>query len=284
MGKNKIRTIWFAACALLLSACSSQFAYNNLDWLIHWYLDDYIDLNKVQKQTFDGQFAQWMQWHRTEELAKYQQHLEEIKGLLKQDSMTQQQVSAQFDLGRQHWERLRTHLVPELSQLALLLNEQQVIELFDSLEERNVEQEEERLEMTQEEMLVSFEENFEDDLKEYFGRLTSKQKALIKETVANIIPNRLEWIKYRRAVQTVARELLMERHSNPNFTGEFASLLNNPEALKHELYIQNSAHNRRVFAQLVADAFVTITPKQKKRLFRKIDNLIADLMELQEYD
>ena len=83
-----MRKFWIVIFALILSACSSQFAYNNLDWLIHWYLDDYIDLNKAQKQSFDGEFEKWMQWHRTEELQKYQQHLQELRILLNEEAIT----------------------------------------------------------------------------------------------------------------------------------------------------------------------------------------------------
>ena len=178
--------------------------------------------------------------------------------------------------------RLRSRLVPELSELAMMLNQQQINELFDSLEEKNKEQEEERLEMTREEIIELFEESFEDDLKDYFGKLTKQQKALVKTAVVNIIPNRLEWIQYRRAVQAAARDILDSKDDNPSFAHEFSELLGNPDAFKHDLYIQNNEHNREVFAQLVADAFVTLTPKQKKRLFRKVDNFIEDLAELQE--
>ena len=35
---------------LTLTSCSSTFLYNQLDWLIPWYLDDYVDLTRAQKK------------------------------------------------------------------------------------------------------------------------------------------------------------------------------------------------------------------------------------------
>lgn len=265
---------------LFVSGCSSQFAYNNLDWLVHWYVDDYIDLDKPQKQAFNENFARWHAWHRQEELLKYETHLKELRELVDAGNFSAEDVKAQFDRGRGHWERLREQVTPTVVELAYMLTDEQIIELFDSLEEKNKEDEEERLEMTPEEIQKRFEEVFADQLKDYFGKLTKGQKAMVKQSVVDIIPNRLEWLKYRRSVQAAAQEVLMSRKDNPNFQQDFTEILRNPDAFKHEQYIVNNEHNRLIFAQMVVDAHATLTAKQKRRLYRKIDNFIEDFAQL----
>lgn len=253
-----------------------------MDWLIHWYLDDYIELDKKQKKSFDEQFREWMTWHRAEELEKYQHYLQKIRDLLDEESITKEQVLTHFDLGREHWVRLRTRILPDLSELAMSMSQQQIDELFASLEEKNSDQEEERLNMTQEEIATSYQEKLEDELKDFIGDLTSEQESLVKSASMRISPNRIEWIKYRRTFQAAARDLLNQRDSNPDFKVEFVKLLSKPEAFQHQSYIQNTLRNRDVFAQLVADVLATLTPKQKMRLVGEVENLIEDIIELRE--
>ena len=63
------------AIIIFLGGCSTKFTYNNLDWLIHWYIDDYVSLSDNQEALFDKYFADWQSWHRSQELGKYIEHL-----------------------------------------------------------------------------------------------------------------------------------------------------------------------------------------------------------------
>ena len=137
--------------SLLLTACSSQFAYNNLDWLIHWYLYDYVDLNKRQKGLSDAQFANWHSWHREHELRHYTEQLRAIKLQLRGEAMTAQQVQQHFEQARGHWQRLRQRLTPDIAALAVQLSDAQIASLFAALEEKNVDDEQERLAMDEQE-------------------------------------------------------------------------------------------------------------------------------------
>ncbi len=65
-------------CVLLLGGCSAKFAYNNVDWLIYWYLDDYVELNNEQEDMFDDMLSNWIGWHKQQELPQYKSQLEDI--------------------------------------------------------------------------------------------------------------------------------------------------------------------------------------------------------------
>ena len=273
-----MKKICFVAL-LLLSGCSSQFAYNNLDWLVHWYLDDYIDLNKPQKNAFDERFAQWHQWHREAELENYVSHLNDLKDLLLEGDISTETVSEQFTRARGHWLRLREHIAPDVARLARLLSDEQVEAMFASLEENNVEDEAERRGKSKEELSERFKERFEEQLQDYFGRLTEQQKLIVAEYARQVVPNRLEWLTYRRSVQSAAQELLMQREAD-TFENDFLILLTQPESYQHPQYIANLEHNRSVFSALVVEIYPTITEKQRKRLFRKIDSYIDDFSDL----
>ena len=53
---------------IFLASCSSKLAYNNLDWWVYWYLDDYIELKGEQEEKFDDYLQNWLRWHKTSEL------------------------------------------------------------------------------------------------------------------------------------------------------------------------------------------------------------------------
>jgi len=63
---------------LLLSGCSTQFFYNQLDWVLPWYLEDYVSFKEAQTQTLDSQVAQFLSWHRTQQLPAYADFLGQV--------------------------------------------------------------------------------------------------------------------------------------------------------------------------------------------------------------
>jgi hypothetical protein len=71
----KVRSVqgrcrWLLVLVLVLvSACSSTtFVYNRLDFLLPWYLGDYVELEREQKKYLDAVLDPFLQWHRMEEL------------------------------------------------------------------------------------------------------------------------------------------------------------------------------------------------------------------------
>ncbi len=75
MLRKKLLTILLVG---LLSGCSNSFIYNQLDWLIPWYVGDFLDLNGAQKQSFKKQLLPMLDWHRQEELQNYLSILDSI--------------------------------------------------------------------------------------------------------------------------------------------------------------------------------------------------------------
>ena len=69
--KSHTKILLPVLCVLVLSACTTSFYYNRLDWLIPWYVDDYIDLSSEQKQSLKVKLEPYLNWHRQEELNNY---------------------------------------------------------------------------------------------------------------------------------------------------------------------------------------------------------------------
>lgn len=277
---KKLSVILLLLAQGLLSGCSSSFGYNNIDWLVYWYLDDYIELDKSQKNLLDGKIEAWHTWHRSEELVQYRDQLIELKGQLQQGPLSAEQWSNEFEKGRSHWVRFRDHISPDLSVLAMQISDQQVADLFAELEKNNVEQEEERNELSIEERLENSEDDIADQLKEKIGRLTNEQKAIIRQSVPQFSSTFEYWIDYRRDIQQRSLALMMQRNSLPNFSQQLEDLIKSPDDFKSSEYLAAIEHNRTAYAQLMAKINETLTPKQQKKLGKEIQELIDVIDDL----
>jgi len=73
-----VKKIIVIGLVLLLSGCSTKFVYKNLDWLVYWYVDDFVELSDEQERMVDVKLATWLEWHKNTEIPKYVAHLNEL--------------------------------------------------------------------------------------------------------------------------------------------------------------------------------------------------------------
>ena len=266
---------------LVLGGCSTQFVYNNIDWLIHWYLDEYIDLTQSQKKQFDGKMQLWLNWHRESELKRYRAQLTELKQALNEQLITPELWLHHARQARQHWFRFRKTLSPDLLELAMAVDDEQVEAFFAALEQEIQEWQQERAELSPEELLKQRAKKITDRIKPWTGKLTREQKQLIANYSQEHASGFQAFIQYRRHWQKEAKELLLNRQ-NRNFAPSFLQLLTDPERLRSPELKQILAANRHLMAQLMTELHASLTAKQKRRLNHKLNDLIEDLNELQE--
>ena len=264
----------------LLCGCTSKFAYNNIDWLLYWYMDDYIDLDKSQKRVFDKELDSWLTWHRAKELPKYKIHLQQIQGQLRDGAVSAEHWMSHFDAAGQHWYRFRDKTTADLAAMAGQLSERQIQALFEKLEEENVKREEERAELSVAERAAENIEDIQDRVKYWIGRLSIGQKNIIAEKSAKFESNFEEWMIYRRNIQGRARKLLLQQHENVNFEAQFLTLINQPEAHQSQSFIDRSARNKLVFAGFLSQISEGLSAKQMKKLNKEIQALIEDIDDL----
>ncbi|WP_100657407.1 DUF6279 family lipoprotein [Alteromonas flava] len=265
---------------IFISGCSSKFAYNNLDWLVYWYVDDYIELTDQQESIFDEKLHDWLKWHRQQELAVYVEHLQLVKQTALGSELTPEQITAQIDIAQQHWERLRDRLVPELANMATTLSDEQVVYLFAALEKENQKREEKRAELTDEERLEQRQDDLVEDVEEMIGRLTDEQEQIVMLYAPSYQSSYEDWIAYRRTVQQAARSLFAGRKENPNFVQDLQALMLAPEQFRSERQLEVQEHNRRLYSTMIAEIHSTLTDKQKRKLAKEISAIIADLEDL----
>lgn len=267
---------------LLLTSCSSKFAYNNLDWLLYWYIDDYIELERPQKKQFDLRLDSWLAWHRGQELIKYRDQIEHLRQQLSSKNLTAPEWQQIFDNAQQHWVRLRNRVTPELVAFSRLLSDQQIQSLFDELQENQNDQIEEQAELSVEEQLKERRKGLQKFLKGWIGRLSESQKQIISESVPKFHRSFQLRVDYQKQVRQDTHALLKQRHSNPNFQTDILLLLNQPEDYQSQEYKDLSHFNEQVFANMTAAINITLNEKQKRHLDKRLAKLIKTIDGLVE--
>ena len=272
-----MRSLLVVVFIIFLTSCSSKLAYNNLDWWVYWYMDDYIELKDEQEEKFDAHLQNWLSWHKKSELTRYKAQLEDIKKQIQNDTLNSSIVYNNLELARSHWERVRDEVSPELAAIAKTLDDEQVVTLFAALEKDNKEEEEERqeaLEKSEAQRLKDRIERIQETISERIGDLSKEQKQIVSTYAQQFISTGDAWIKYRRNIQNAARKLFVSRKQNERFEQELVSLMQNPDNYKSDVYKQSSAHNMTVTATLLAEIFSTLSEKQRQTLIENVDELI----------
>lgn len=266
--------------SFLLSACSSSFVYNNIDWLLYWYLDDYVDLSSDQKAVVDDQIASWQSWHRSTELKKYQVQLQSLKIKLDIGPLNQEQWLNEFDEARQHLHRFRSKIAPDLASIAQQLSQDQITGILSTWKKKRQEKQDDFDERTEEERLSRREERLTESVEDNLGKLGRQQLNIIKKYARQLIPTFTERTVYQTTLQDTVRDIFANRNRS-DFTQRLTLLISNPDQYKIAQYQQDLDHNARLYAQMLAELNLTLSQDQKRRLdvqFKEWIGLISDLI------
>ena len=274
------RFLMIGLLSFALAGCSSRLAYNNLDWLAGWYLDDYVELTKAQENVFQIHLDEVLQWHREEELQQYHQHLQRLK----QDVITQPLSSKQWESHlvdlRNHWTMIRFQVSLKLVALASELSPDQIEEFFNNLSAKNQRDREEFLDLESGERQEKMIERVEDAVKDRIGRITPEQQTLVKEFVESRVETRLEYLAYTANLQGTAKALVSNGHQ-AHFSDKLLKVLSEPDQFQDEEYKQKVAHNRKLLISFLTKLNQSMSEKQTQYFVNHIDDLMETIEDLQ---
>ncbi len=261
---------------MLVSGCSFRFVYNNLDWLTHWYLDDYVTLNKQQQQTFDDEFEQLHLWHRETQLPVYAQQLKALQVNIN-SQMNDQQVIETLRQFVQHWQNFLMAAEPKLQPLAYSLTPEQKQQLLQAINEGNQEKLDDNEELTEQEWFEERADEQKAQLKEWFGKLTKAQKQQVTLMSKNFQRSFEPRMNYRQRWSDQFAMLLNGNLPEHQFKFEFYRLFVNGRSLRDETFNAITDNNSDVFAEIFVYMVTTANDKQRKRINKKLNKVIGDL-------
>ena len=263
---------------LLAAGCTMSFTYNHLDWLIPWYVDDYVDLSRQQRQLLQGQLGPVLQWHREEELERYLELLDQIEADLAGE-VTAAQVRSWADEIIAAVERVEENMVSVALQFGATLSDEQLAEFMDSVWEEHREYEEEFLGRTAAEYVEENAENLEELLERFTGRLNDEQEAILLQAAESLQRFDAVWVEDHEKWLNTLGPLLQRK---PGWENAVREAYANRTGQQSPEYTKLLEYNKEVVSQAIADVLNRLNDKQRKHLDDEIDDLRTLVQRLLE--
>ncbi|WP_331401830.1 DUF6279 family lipoprotein [Vibrio sinaloensis] len=248
-------------CCLLLVGCGTKFVYNNMDWLLIEYLEDYVDLNSDQESLIEQRVALLSEWHRSEEIPNYVEHLDELMTLdLK--NLTAAQLNAQEEKLRAHTERIVKRVAPDLAQLIHKLSDEQVDELMDNIRVRHSKYKAKYSQLNEEEVRQVYAERIAESMENWLGRLTKDQERLVEQWSNDLQITTSDWSDHQTNLRIRISQLLNQRSDLNVIEQEMNTLLVDSESLYSPMLRSKIEHNRDVATRYIVEIATQASDKQ----------------------
>ena len=277
-----VKTLLLLLClSLLISACSrAGLAYRNLDWLVPWRLNDYLNLDSQQQAWLKPRLQTHLQWHCSAELPRYIDWLQTTESILAQPQPDSAQLLEQFAQFDAALNRIGVEITPTAIELLQGLSEQQVNELYAAMDEDNLEDRQDFLDPPLATQISERQTRMQERLRPWIGRLNTAQTEHIA-TWANSLgeQNRL-WLENRQLWQAELRKVVAERDS-ADFAERVTRLLQQREGFYSDEYRASYGRSRQALATLFSQLLSNSDEAQRERLNHRLRDLRRDLAEQQ---
>ncbi len=252
--------------------------YGYLDWILPWYLDDYVTLTDQQEKIFDRATLKFLGWHRSVELPRYAAFFNTIKDA-QAEPMSQQQVLLFFDEISAMWGTLLAESMPDLLIIAQDLSDKQVEQIDSALLGDYNKLQEKYGDRSDEEQRQYYAEKMLENLEDWIGNVNDEQIELVNSWSLTRINTTGPWLEYRDRWRETFVALLNER-SGQDFTTRMEQFLLHPQEFYTPSYRLAVEENRRGFAQLIADLSATLSSGQRTNFQKELAGVIGDLKYL----
>lgn len=280
-GWRVARWSWFRLAAtgllagLFLTGCVVRVAYNQLDWLALWYVEDYFDLDAAQEEQARQMISRTLDWHRETQLPHYANLMRTM--LVGLDPP----VEPAF-LGERYsevvglWDELLRQIAPDIAALLKSLTDEQVESLFENLAEENEELARDYSGESRDERRAKQDKAIIKAFKRFTGKLSPEQEILVRTRTSRLHDLSADWLKRREAWQREFRVVMAGRKSDPAFAARIADLMLNPNQFDSAGYRQLVIENQQASFGLVAAVLTSLSPRQSDHLRNHLETYAGD--------
>ena len=272
--KNVLFTVFMIA---LLSGCSRiRLVYNQLDWLLPYYLETYTELSDQQSSYLEKQLEKLLLWHCSTQVGAYADLLRAASTDFRNDRMTVEKLADYSNRVEEFWKDILLQASPAIAGLLLDADEAQLRELFDSFQKRNQEWLAEFSETTQEQLHKDYKQRMQRELERWFGPLRPAQQQVVLEWTDHFLPLGLEGLQARRAWQSRLQELVSHRDDRAVFQTGIHKLFSKPETYRSATYQKRLDYNREQTIELVYSVGSQLDKEQRNHLEHQAESVARD--------
>ncbi|MFA0077046.1 DUF6279 family lipoprotein [Vibrio artabrorum] len=265
----------------LLAGCGTKFAYNNIDWLIIRYIEDFVSLSKSQESELDERLNVLQQWHKDTQLPLYITQLEAIEKVDRSE-LNSTFIVGQSDQIKNHIHTIINQFSPDIYALSMQLSPKQDSQFLKNFREKQQDYYEEKLRLNDEDSRARYRSRIEARLERWLGSVSKEQKQIIFVWSQAWVNTNENWRQYQNAIyQDIST--LMEKKADLHIAQPIIMnlLLNNETYYPDELESQLE-QNMQTSAKFLVDIAAVSSDKQWAYFMTELASLKSTLMALQE--
>ena len=266
--------------SLVLAGCNRVgLAYRNLDVIIPWTLNDYLDMNAGQKSWFNDTLKEHLAWHCTTQLPGYLDWLDRLQQMVDNNQITDGALQARTVEAKQAIAEVAREITPSAIQLLQGLDDQQVKDMGDALAKDLRKRQDEYLKPPLAQQIKERAERMSKRLVAWMGPLSPSQQNRVTAWSIALGEQNQEWIGNRAHWQAQFIDALQQRHST-DFPQKIQQLLVDRESLWTPQYRTAYAQTEAAARGLIIDLMAESTAQQRQTLTQKIGKVRSDFQSL----
>ncbi|WP_219269123.1 DUF6279 family lipoprotein [Pseudomonas sp. Xaverov 259] len=266
--------------SLVLAGCNRVgLAYRNLDVIIPWTLNDYLDMNAGQKSWFNDTLKEHLAWHCTTQLPGYLDWLDRLQQMVDNNQITDAALQARTVEAKQAIAEVAREITPSAIQLLQGLDDQQVKDMNDALAKDLRKRQDEYLKPPLAQQIKERAERMSKRLDAWMGPLSASQQNRVTAWSIALGEQNQEWIGNRAHWQAQFIDALQQRHS-ADFPQKIQQLLVDRESLWTPQYRTAYAQTEAAARGLIIDLMAESTQQQRLKLIQKINGVRSDFKAL----
>lgn len=276
------RFIILFSCFFLLSSCSTKLAYNYLDIILKWKIGKYVTLNRKQKKFVDINIDEFHRWHRQSQLPRYSDYIQGVIERISTKEMNGELIHAETDEVQLLIDSSFEYLKPSIAELISSFDEKQSQQLLENFAKDRKKYHKKYVATKIERLYKKRADELTDNISPFFGKLTEEQKQWINAWSKNLQPYEALSLKQQETWGEHLKEALALRKDRE-------ALL---EKLDQVMFYRTDDwdpelerildHNQEITYSLLANLVNNQTPKQREKMFRKLNKYRTDFEALSQ--
>ncbi|MBY8971023.1 MULTISPECIES: DUF6279 family lipoprotein [Pseudomonas] len=266
--------------SLVLAGCNRVgLAYRNLDVIIPWTLNDYLDMNAGQKSWFNDTLKEHLAWHCTTQLPGYLDWLDHLQQMVDSQQITDAALQTRTVEAKQAIAEIAREITPSAVQLLQGLDDQQVKDMSDALAKDLRKRQDEYLKPPLAQQIKERAQRMSKRLDAWIGPLSASQQNRVTAWSNALGEQNQAWIGNRAHWQAQFIEAVEHRH-DADFPQKMQRLLVDRESLWTPEYRAAYAQTEAAARSLIVDLMAESTEQQRQKLRQKIDGVRGDFKAL----
>lgn len=266
--------------SVLLAGCNRVgLAYRNLDVIIPWTLNDYLDMNAGQKSWFNETLKEHLAWHCTTQLPGYLDWLDRLQQMVDSHQVSDAALQAHALEAKQAIADVARQITPSAIELLRGLDEQQVREMDAALTKDLGKRQDEYLKPPLEQQIKERSERMSKRLDAWLGPLSASQQERVLAWSTALGAQNQQWIGNRAHWQAQFIAAVNQRASS-DFPRKMEQLLVDRESLWTADYRQAYAQTEAAARSLLVDVMAESTVQQRQKLVQRIAKVRSDFQAL----